>query len=223
MDESGFAVGASQSSKALVNIREKSSWKVVRARQEWITAIECASASGAAIPPLLIFKAKYTNTAWIPPCTPPEWRFSTSQSGWTSDSHAYEWLTTVFQPATLLDDPGTRRLLIMDGHGSHITANVISFCINRAIDLPILPPHTSHLLQPLHVSVFGPLKRSLAAETDAACRLDPGRIQRVEWTETYIRARSIALSSSIITSGWRATGLSPLSPITVLEKVRQPN
>lgn len=220
MDESGFAIGASQSSRALVNIRERSSWKVVRARQEWITAIECVSASGRALPPLLIFKAKYTNTAWIPPRAPPDWRFSTSQSGWTSDSHAYEWLTTVFQPATMPDDPSTRRLLIMDGHGSHITANVISFCMNNAIDLLILPPHTSHLLQPLDVSVFGPLKRSLAAETDAASRLDPGRIQRVEWTETYIRARSIALSSSNIKSGWRATGLSPLSPITVLEKVR---
>jgi hypothetical protein len=115
------------------------------------------------------------------------------------------------------DDPSTRRLLIMDDHGSHITANVISFCMNNAIGLLILPPHTSHLLQPLDISVFGPLKRFLAAETDAASQLDPGRIQRVEWTETYIRARSIALSSSNIKSGLRATGLSPLSRITVLE------
>ena len=41
MDESGFAVGDSQSSRALVNIREDSSWKVINGRQEWITAIEC--------------------------------------------------------------------------------------------------------------------------------------------------------------------------------------
>lgn len=114
------------------------------------------------------------------------------------------------------DDPSTRRLLVMDDHGSHITANVISFCMNNAIGLLILPPHTSHLLQPLDISVFGPLKQFLAAETDAASRLDPGRIQRVEWTETYIRARSI---SSNIKCGLRATGLSPLSRITVLEKV----
>ncbi|KAK0926706.1 hypothetical protein LTR29_017798, partial [Friedmanniomyces endolithicus] len=40
MDELGFAVGANQSSRALVNIREKSSWEVVKGRQEWITAIE---------------------------------------------------------------------------------------------------------------------------------------------------------------------------------------
>lgn len=100
MDESGFAVGVSQSSRALVNIKELSKWKVINGRQEWITAIECISAAGTTVPPLLIFKAKHTNTAWIPTKTPANWRFSTSNSGWTLDSHAFEWLTTVFDPST---------------------------------------------------------------------------------------------------------------------------
>ena len=219
MDESGFAVGTSQSSRVLVNIREQSSWKVINGRQEWITAIECVSAAGIAIPPLVIFKAKQTNTAWIPTDTPPDWRFSTSNSGWTSDSHAYEWLTTVFEPSTKPTDSAQRRLLIMDGHGSHITANVIAYCMEHTIDLLILPPHTSHVLQPLDVSVFSPLKRALAVETDAASRLHPGRISRTEWTSMYIRARQSAFRASNIISGFRATGLWPLSPISVLEKL----
>lgn len=66
MDESGFTIGESQSSRALVNLREKSSWKVIQGRQEWVTAIECISVAGTALPPLLIFKAKHTNSAWIP-------------------------------------------------------------------------------------------------------------------------------------------------------------
>jgi len=219
MDESGFAVGDSQSSRALVNIREQSSWKVINGRQEWITAIECVSAASVALPPLIIFQAKHTNTAWIPQDTPPDWRFSTSNSGWTSDSHAYEWLTTVFEPATRPEDPNLHRLLVMDGHGSHITANVVAYCMEHAIDLLILPPHTSHKLQPLDVSVFSPLKRALAAETDAVSRLDSGRIQRVDWTNMYIRARERALTSMNIQSGWRATGLEPLSPIVILDKL----
>jgi hypothetical protein len=146
MDESGFAVGASQSFRALVNIRESSGWKQIGSRQEWMTAIECGSAAGVTVPLLLIFKAKHTNTAWIPAQTPRDWRFSTSSSGWTSDSHGYEWLTTVFEPSTRPEDPTTRRLLIMDGHSSHITANVIASCMQKAIDLLILPPHCSHIL-----------------------------------------------------------------------------
>jgi len=219
MDESGFAVGASQSSRALVNIREASSWKQIGSRQEWITAIECVSAAGTAIPPLLIFKAKHTNDAWIPARTPRDWHFSTSSSGWTSDSHGYEWLTRVFEPLTRPEDPTRRRLLVMDGHSSHVTANVIAICMENAIDLLILPPHTSHILQPLDVGVFAPLKRALAAETDAALRLDAGRIPRVQWVEMYIRARERALIKHNILSGWRSAGLSPLSPITVLAKL----
>ncbi|KYG40317.1 hypothetical protein M433DRAFT_160601, partial [Acidomyces richmondensis BFW] len=205
IDESGFAVGASQLSRVLVNLRKESSWKVISGRQEWITAIEYVSAAGVVIPPLVIFKAKHTNTAWIPIDTPSNWRFTTSNSGWTSDSYAYEWLTSVFEPSTKPADLAHRRLLIIDGHSSHITANVIAHCIEYAIDLLILPLHMSHMLQPLDVSVFSPLKRALASETDAASRLDSGRIPRIEWTSMYIRAREQALRSSNIVSSFKAT------------------
>lgn len=124
----------------------------------------------------------------------------------------------MFEPSTR-PEPMQRRLLIMDGHGSHITANVIAYCTEHAIDLLILPPHTSHVLQPLDVSVFSPLKRALATETDAVSRLDSGRIARSEWTRMYIRARQAALRESNIRSGFKATGLWPLSPISVLEKL----
>ena len=119
----------------------------------------------------------------------------------------------MFEPSTRPEDPATRRLLIMDGHSSHITANVIAFCMQKAIDLMILPPHCSHILQPLDVGVFAPLKRALASETDAALRLDTGRMSRVEWVEIYIRAREKALTSSDIRGGWHGAGLVPLSPI----------
>ena len=108
----------------------------------------------------------------------------------------------------------------MGGHGSHVTANVAAFCMQHAIDLLILPPHTLHVLQPPDVGVFAALKRAPASETVAVARLDYGRIQRVESTEMYIRAREKAPSSTNITSGWRATGLEPLSSIHVLEKLK---
>ena len=77
-DESGFAIGDSNTSKVLVNIRDLSSFKKIPGRQEWVTAIECIAASGVALPPLVIFRAQYTNSGWIPASTPPNWRFSTS-------------------------------------------------------------------------------------------------------------------------------------------------
>jgi len=91
--------------------------------------------------------------------------------------------------------------------------------MQNAIDLMILPPHCSHILQPLDVGVFAPLKRALACETDAVNRLDSGRVSRVEWTQMYIRARAKALTTSNILAGWRGAGLLPLSPISVLDKL----
>ena len=63
------------------------------------------------------------------------------------------------------------------------------------------------------------MKRALALETDAALWLDCGRISRVEWTEMFIRAREKAIISNNIVAGWRASGLWPLSLVTVLRRL----
>jgi hypothetical protein len=98
VDETGFALSTTLPSKVLIKRGDTTPFKKISRRQEWITVIECIRASGVALPLLLIFKAKHTNTVWIPASTPEKWKFSTSNSGWTSDNHAYEWLTTLFEP-----------------------------------------------------------------------------------------------------------------------------
>jgi hypothetical protein len=221
VDETGFALGTTLPSKVLIKRGDTTAFKKISGRQEWITAIECIGASGVALPPLLIFKAKYTNTAWIPASMPENWKFSTSNSGWTSNNHAYEWLTTLFEPETRRID-GKRRLLLLDGHGSHLTARFIAFCLDKNIDLVCLPPHTSHLLQPLDVGIFSLLKRALSAEIEKLFRLDTRRIPRIEWTEAYIIARAKTFTSRNIESSFRASGIYPLSPITILSTLRMP-
>jgi len=177
-DESGFAIGTSISTRVLTNTKQKRPRKVVPGRQEWITAIECISATGKALPPLVIYKGGYNNTGWIPASTPLNWRFSTSINGWTSDLHGYVWLTTIFNPET---KPSTdrHRLLLTDGHSSHLTAKFIAYCLKNTIDLVVLPPHSTHILQPLDVTIFSPLKTYLTQETDRLSRLDRGRISKV--------------------------------------------
>ena len=93
--------------------------------------------------------------------------------------------------------------------------------MDNTIDILILPPHCSHALQPLDVSIFSPLKKALAVEADKLVSLDPGRQSRVEWTKAYIRAREKAITRANIQSGWKATGLWPLSPIEVFNKIKQ--
>ena len=65
---------------------------------------------------------------------------------------------------TVPQDANQRRLLIMDGYSSHVRARFIAYCMCDAIDIVILPPHSSHLTQPLDVGIFRPLKQAMASE-----------------------------------------------------------
>ena len=84
------------------------------------------------------------------------------------------------------------------------------------IRLLVLPPHTSHLLQPLDMSVFGPLKTHLSRIINRITRLGPRQLQRPEWVKAYYDARDQALRPHNIWSGFRNTGLSPYNPSIVL-------
>lgn len=121
--------------------------------------VECICGDGTILPPLGIFKGKNVLQSWIPNAALEQWFFSANTKGWTSNLHGLEWLKRVFEPATRAKANGPLRLLVCDGHDSHISGSFIAHCLQNRIILLILPPHTSHLLQPLDVAIFGPLKK----------------------------------------------------------------
>ena len=101
MDESGFSLGSTENNKVIVSEvtrKELRKFKKILGHQEWITSIECINASGVTLLPCLIFKAKNTNSSWLPDETPSDWMHATSNSGWTSDALGLEWLEHYFIP-----------------------------------------------------------------------------------------------------------------------------
>ena len=60
-----------------------------------------------------------------------------------------------------------RHLLILNGHNSHVTLEIVHKCREVRLDLLILPNYTSHRLQPLDVGVFAPFKRYFKRYRDA--------------------------------------------------------
>ena len=107
----------------------------------------------------------------------------------------------------------------MDGHGSHITGNVIAYCIDNSIDLLILPPHCSHILQPLDIGVFRQLKQFHSQEMDRYSYHTIGRIKRADWVQSLIRIRTKAFISSNIKSSWKGSGLIPYNPNRVVNNL----
>ncbi|EIW70637.1 hypothetical protein TREMEDRAFT_68144 [Tremella mesenterica DSM 1558] len=228
MDETGFGIGTTQSRRVLVviekgEVRGKAT-KAMPGRQEWVTLIECISADGIALPPLVIFRGEAgLNSGWLPTeqiAGTEDWRWSASKTGWSNNTMALEWLERVFIPITsppLPLDPSSglpleRRLLILDGHGSHVQARFIALCIQNSIDLVVLPSHSSHATQPLDKAVFGPFKQALCDQTDMYSRQNRGAVHKGRWADGLVLARSAAMTSKNIKAGFRETGLWPFSP-----------
>ena len=109
-------------------------------------------------------------------------------------------------------NPKELRLLILDGHGSHETTDLCFFCCQHKIHLLYLPPHTSHVLQPLDLSIFSPLKNAYRKQLGFLNTLtDSSPIGKQNFPLCYCKARKDALTSSHIKSGWKAIGHRPVS------------
>jgi DDE superfamily endonuclease len=219
MDKSGFGVGEEQAIKVLIHLDQAKQQKVVVGKQEWVSSIEYINAVGEALPPLLIFKGKHINTRRISPDTPSDYYFATSKNGWTSNKLGLKWLTRGFEPLTREKAANRQRLLITDGHSSHIQADFIAYYIENQIDLLILPPHYSHIPQPLDMGGFSTFKRFHTGETDAISQLSSQRIPRVEWIDLFSRARTTAMSKENILSGFKDAGISPLNRRRILNNL----
>ena len=90
--------------------------------------------------------------------------------------------------------------------------------MDNNIILMILPPHSSHFIQPLDVAVFGPLKKHIATEIEPLIHVVL-RIQKVEWLAAFVAAHNKALSAQNIVSGFHGTGIHPFDPAKVLNRI----
>ena len=206
MDESGFSIGEVEASKCIINVKIRQKFQKAKpGRQEWVTSVECICADGTALSPLLIFKAENLSRAWIPASIHKSWCFSHNSKGWTSNKHGLEWLRRCFDPATREKAKGKYRMLICDGHDSHITGDFIGHCMDNDILLMILPPHSSHLTQPLDVGLFGALKKVMASKIEPLLRTGISRIQKVEWTAAFVEVHEQAFRAQNVIGGFRGT------------------
>jgi DDE superfamily endonuclease len=73
-----------------------------------------------------------------------------------------------------------RRLLLVDGHSSHVNMAFLTLADSLRILILILPPHSTHRLQPLNVSLFSPLA---TAYTKAFDKYTHGGLEWVSMTK----------------------------------------
>ncbi|KAK1916823.1 hypothetical protein P3342_004378 [Pyrenophora teres f. teres] len=111
--------------------------------REFLTVMACCCADGSSLPPALIYAAKKgaIQSSWVEDIKAGEHKVfvSLSPTGWSNDNVGLAWLEQVFDRYTK-QRSGRWRLLILDGHGSHVTMDFIDYCDRHRILLIILPP-----------------------------------------------------------------------------------
>jgi hypothetical protein len=117
----------------------------------------------------------------------------------------------VFEKHTAHRTRGVYRLLILDGHSSHLTPEFDLFCAEHSIITLCMPPHSSHLLQPCNVSFFAVLKRLYGQQIQEYMRNRVNHIDKYDFLPVY---RIVNIQSSFV-----ATGLVSYDPERVLSKL----
>ncbi|KXJ70432.1 hypothetical protein RP20_CCG023638 [Aedes albopictus] len=126
--------------------------------KESYTALFAANAAGTLAPPMVLFPYKQRLPAIIAQSAPSGWSIGRNQSGWMTQETFLDYLRRVFVPWIEKVKIPLPIIIFVDGHKSHVSYETIEFCRSNQITLVSLYPNATHVLQPLDVSFFKPLK-----------------------------------------------------------------
>ncbi|CAH2089142.1 unnamed protein product [Euphydryas editha] len=209
VDESGIStvhtpmkVLASKGAKQVGNITSAE-------RGNNVTIIACVNALGNSVPPCMIFprvhfKSHMTNGA------PPETLGMATPSGWSNSDKFEDFLQHFIKHVRPTND--NKVLLIMDNHESHISIKSIELAKKNGIVMFTFPPHTSHKLQPLDRTVFGPLKKYYNKACNDWLLQHPGTPLTIyNVAECFGTAFPLAFTPSNIQNGFKISGIWPFN------------
>lgn len=203
MDETGIVMDTKSQKvfapKKLKRLKNRSS-----GNKEQVSVINCISADGQNYPPFLIFKGTYILSKWAEEA-PNDYVFRASPSGWSSNQICTEWAEKIM--SMIYEKEKEWKLLIVDGHGSHLTLKFLDLCEKYHFDLLCLPSNTTHLLQPLDLSVFRSFKEAWKENARKFLKLNGGNLKKENFCEIYFRTAEKSFTSDNIISGFKEARL----------------
>jgi len=219
-DETGFMMGVICAGMVVTGAERKGKSKSLQpANREWATSIECVNSEGWCLPPFLILQGVNILAHWITETDlPRDWVIKPTSNGWTDNETGLEWIRH-FDKCTKARTKGAYRMLVVDGHESHKSAVFEEFCHDNKIATIGMPPHSSHLLQPLDVGCFGPLKVAYGRAMEDFIKVHITHITKTEFLIAFKAAHFAAMTEKNIQGGFRASGLYPFNPECVISKL----
>ena len=147
-------IGVTKRTKRIFSKRQYTKKEVTSSlrdgNREWVTLLATVCADGSALPPAIIFQSANSTIQdlWVADIEAGKHNVlvTSSPSGWTNNDVGLAWLEQVFDRYTK-DKARQRRswrLLILDGHGSHLTQDFSTIAKLIVLCSPYL-----HLTQPI--------------------------------------------------------------------------
>ena len=189
-DETGLQFSPN-SSKVLAPRGVKSLVSRSSPSKESITSV-CVNAAGDAMPPMCVVKGKTVRAiqSFAVQDSPKNTLWAHQENGWMNDEIGTQWFRDVFLPNCGAARP---QLLILDSHHSHEVLDLLEMAKEQHVTILALPPHTTHMLQPLDRVVFKPFKTAYRKHCTEFMAGNPGQIiNKVTWP-VYLATHNIEL------------------------------
>ena len=189
-----------------------------------ISIMYCGSAAGQMLPSYVVYKSEHLWSTWTEN-GPKNTRYNRTKSGWFDATTFTDWFSTIFIPH--VKNIKGRKCIIGDNLSSHFTDEVLDLAEKNDIAFICLPPNSTHLLQPLDVAFYGPLKkqwrkilddyklRSQKAAKNLSKDIFPSLLLKLE----AAIFSSAEYTSQNIVSGFKKCGIHPLDRSKVLDRL----
>ena len=143
--------------------------------------------------------------------------YGLSSNGWIDMDLFKGWFETHFLRHAVSARP---LLLLLDGHSSHYSPDVIRLAKEHNVIILTLVPHTTHEMQPLDTCVFASLKNHWRDACHKFVQENPTIvITKYHFSPLLHESWFKAMIPSSIINGFKYCGIYPFNPQAVLEKL----
>ncbi|CAG4949152.1 unnamed protein product [Colias eurytheme] len=204
--------------KVLARKGEKNVYQQVNADdKECLTVLVTGNASGSLAPTTVLFSYKRIPQE-IADNFPSDWGIGKTDSGWMTCEAFFEFVADIFYPWLIKNEITLPVILFVDGHISHLSLQTSQFCEEKGIVLVALYPNATHLIQPMDVAVFKPLKEAWRRHVqnwriDKIKNDEPHMLKKKDFAKLLHEVMGNTISKSILANGFKKCGLFPWNPL----------
>lgn len=178
-------------------------------RGQLVTVCVGINALGNTIPPFFVFPRVNLKEHMLHGA-PEGSAGSAYPSGWMTSEIFFSYMTHFIKHAKCVKEKPT--LLLLDNHESHISIPVLEIAKRHGIHMLTFHPHTSHKMQPLDRTVFGPFKAYYNSACESWMLCHPGKPMTIYNISSAVgEAYPQALTMKNIQSGFKVTGIWPFN------------